>query len=128
MSKSYVTIEQSICPICRNKHDSGSLLLDRRLREQFEMHTVTGFAICDPCSEMCNDGYIALVGADGATGNTLKPEDAIYDAEYLWLKRFVADQIFNVPLGDHPFVFIEPAAVQKVKHLIAASQKENEND
>lgn len=40
--KSYVTLEQKICVVCGRSYDTGSLLLDKRLRERFEHHTITG--------------------------------------------------------------------------------------
>lgn len=44
--KSYVTI--AVCPICHK--ETGELLLDRRLRNKFNMHTVTPNP-CDKCKE-----------------------------------------------------------------------------
>ena len=33
MEKSYVTMEQKQCPVCGKIEDTGSLLLDKRLRK-----------------------------------------------------------------------------------------------
>lgn len=127
--KSHVTVEQKVCPICRETFDSGAILLDRRMRETFEHYTTTGFDQCKKCIAMNEDGYIALVGVSNSpSGDTLKPEDADYSKEYLWLKRFVAEQIFDWETGNHPFVFIEPEAITKVKEIVAAQIKENENE
>ena len=46
MPKSYVTIEQHVCPVCGKAHDTGTILLDRRLRERFDMYTPTGYGLC----------------------------------------------------------------------------------
>ena len=124
--KSHVSMEQNVCPICRTSFDTGAILLDRRLRDSMERHTTTGVSICPPCEEQAADGWIALVGADGPAHNDkLKPEDAVYGDEFLWVKRHIADQLFNVPLGTHPFVYIEPAAIELVKEKINAAIKEN---
>lgn len=125
MSKSHVGIEQHHCPICGENKDTGAILLDRRMRESLEHHTVTGMSVCKECNEQSEKGFIALIGADPEkskplpNGN-LNPEDAYRTAEYLWLHRSVAAQIFNVELGDHPFVYIEPEAIEKVKEIVDA--------
>ena len=49
MDKSYVTL--ATCPICQK--ENGELLLDRRLRPRFDMHTPT----LDPC-EICKKKYL----------------------------------------------------------------------
>lgn len=128
--KSHVSMEQNVCPICRETFDTGAILLDRRLRDSMERHTTTGASICPACITQSEDGWIALVGADGPTRNgKLKPQDAVYTAEYLWVKRYVADQLFDVSLDTHPFVYLEPAAIERVKEIIAAhTEKENDNE
>lgn len=46
INKSYVTL--AVCPICHK--ETGELLLDRRLREKFDMYTVTPNP-CDKCKK-----------------------------------------------------------------------------
>lgn len=46
MDKSYVSL--AICPIC--KEETGELLLDKRLRDVFEKHTITP-NVCAKCRE-----------------------------------------------------------------------------
>ncbi len=123
MSKSFVTLEQAVCPICREEKDTGALLLDRRMRDTFEHKTTTGFAVCSTCQDRIDDGYIALVGANPDKSviidDTLKPEDAHYIAEYLWLKRHVAVKMFNIDVEKTPFVYIDQEAINKVKEIVA---------
>ena len=126
MSKSYVTLEQAICPICTETKDTGALLLDRRMRDTFEMHTTTGVDICKDCREKIDDGYIALVGADEKQSvindNKIKVEDAHRLAEYLWIKRHVAVQIFDTDFTEHDFVYIDQEAIDKVKEIVANAE------
>lgn len=125
MSKSHVTMEQHHCPICGEDKDTGALLLDKRLRERFERHTLTGLSICDDCKTQGQKGYIALVGADPEKSviidNRIKPDSAYRTPEYLWLKREAAAQIFNIDIEDHPFMYIDPEAIEKVKEIVNAS-------
>lgn len=44
--KSYVTL--AVCPIC--KKETGTLLLDKRLKDRFEMHTITP-EVCKKCEK-----------------------------------------------------------------------------
>lgn len=124
MSKSYVTMEQKVCLICRLTFETNCILLDTRMQERFEAHTITGTGQCDECIGMNNKGYVALVGANGPRdgGDTLEPEDAVYTEEYLWLQRYVAEQIIDTDLTDWPFVYIEPDAIEKIKRVVAANQ------
>lgn len=124
MTKSYVTMEQKVCLICRQTFDTNCIMLDTKMRERFEAHTITGHGQCDECIEMNNKGYVALVGANGADkdSDVLLPEDAVYTKEYLWLKRYVAEQIIDTDLSEWPFVYIEPDAIEKIKRVVAANQ------
>jgi len=130
MGKSYVTLEQAVCPICAETKDTGNLLLDRRMRDTFEHKTTTGVDICPDCQKMIDDGYIALVGADEKQSvishdNRIKVEDAFRLAEYLWIKRHVAVQIFDTEFGEHPFVFIDQEAIDKVKEIVANAEDQS---
>ncbi len=122
MTKSYVTIEQKHCPICGENKESGALLLDRRVQDSFEKHTVTGIDICDDCDAQSKKGFVALIGADPeksrVVDETCKPQDAYRTEEYLWIDREFADKIFDVDLGDHPFAYIEPEAMKMVKQIV----------
>ena len=48
MSKSFVAIEQKMCPVCGviHSHDCG-LLLDKRLKESMDSHVTTGYGLCE---------------------------------------------------------------------------------
>ena len=118
--KSHVSMEQKLCLICRKKFDTGGILFDTKLRERFFDHTTTGVGQCAECEAMNEKGYVALVGASNPDNgsDTLTPEDAVYTAEYLWLKRDAAEQIINTDISDFPFVYIEPEAIKKIKALV----------
>jgi hypothetical protein len=61
MVKSYVTL--AVCPICLE--ETGDLLMDMRLRDSFEMRTVTPEP-CAACREKyLSDGVLLLAPATG---------------------------------------------------------------
>ena len=61
MEKSYVTLEQHVCPVCMKTFDTGNLLLDDILRDVFEKYTVTGYGLCEEHKKVVEDGYVILV-------------------------------------------------------------------
>jgi len=62
--KSYVSMERKKCGVCGKDYDSGSILLDRRLKESMERHTLTGWGMCEEHQKLKDAGYIAIVGVD----------------------------------------------------------------
>jgi len=103
IDKSYVTLEQHVCPICGIVFDTGSILMDRRLQPTFEKHTISGYECCVECKTRLIE-YVALIEVD----NLKKPT-----GQLLWLKRDVAGKIFNVPIED--VAYIDAAAVERLK-------------
>lgn len=59
--KSHVSLEQAQCPVCGIVHNTGSLLLDRRLRQSLDHHTVTHYAMCPEHQKLRDHGYVALI-------------------------------------------------------------------
>ena len=123
MEKSHVTMEQAMCPICTKKFDTGAILLDKRLRKRFESSTLTKWDICAECKKQIDDDRIAFVGADYDKSTKLpngnvNPDGAYRTGEILFIRKTAAQKIFNVPLADLPFCFIEPEAIQKIKEMM----------
>ena len=127
MEKSYVTMEQKLCPICGKNHDTGSILLDRRLKERFDMHTTTGYDLCKECSSL-NGEYLALVVCDSKKSGispeetTLKMENAYRTGEIIRIRRTMANQIFKSDLSKMNMVFIDEEVAQKLKELKAKEE------
>lgn len=117
MNKSYVSIEQNVCPVCGKTFETGTLLMDNKLRDKFEMHTVTGYSLCPEHQAQFEDGYLHLVVAENPhKGSRMKIEDAVYQGEVLSIKRHVAAQIFNTEFPDDlPMVYIEPEVARLLK-------------
>jgi len=44
--KSHVSLEQRVCLVCGTTFDTGAILLDKRLRQHLDRHTVTGWGLC----------------------------------------------------------------------------------
>src|SRR5450830_1148211 len=78
--KSHVSLEQHVCLVCGTRFDTGTILLDRRLRASMEHHTATGWGLCAEHQKLSDDGFVALVECDpqrsdaSAGAARMKPE------------------------------------------------------
>lgn len=116
MSKSYVTLEQNVCKVCCQEYDTGALLMDKRMQDKFEQHTTTGWGMCPEHTKVIEDGYVILIGASGeGDGQTMRPEDADRTGVVLYLKKEVAEKVFNIDIEDVAFVDAEVVKLLKDK-------------
>lgn len=125
--KSYVTLEQVLCTACGNPYESGNLLLDKRLRERFERHTVTGMrGLCPACQKQVADGRVILVAVDLAkseqkpNGN-IDPLKAHRTGPMAYIRREAFERVFNAqpPSGGVAFV---PDSVIETLSAIATKE------
>jgi hypothetical protein len=128
MDKSYVALERNVCTVCGKEFDTGNLLLDRRLRNRFDMHTLTGWGLCPDHQKLYDDGYIALVGVDpsksGPHNETMKPEDAYRTGEVAHVRFHVFEGMFSTKIEERdghklPMVFVEQAVIDKLKERVS---------
>lgn len=128
--KSYVSMEQHVCPVCGESFDTGVILMDRRLRDSMERHTATGFELCDACKKLKEQGYVALVESDPEKSNVYyendqphtKPQDAYRTGRVMHMRRQAFDRIFNIPVPEKMVCFIEPEVFEKIKAIVPEDQ------
>lgn len=125
MDKSHVSMEQKMCPVCGKKFDSGAILLDRRLKQSMDKHTVTGFDLCPEHKQKFCEGFIALVVTDETKSNidektkTIKQENAYRTGEIVHMKREAFNKLFDTEVDNKmPMVFIDPVLFNKLKTLV----------
>ena len=124
--KSHVSLEQHACLVCGTAYDTGSILLDKRLRASLERHTTTGWGLCAEHQRLFSNGFVALVECDPQrSGNSLgadrlKPEQAYRTGRLAHLKRNVFANVFNVPVAaDQACVFVEPGVIEQLQTMVA---------
>ena len=98
MEKSFVTLEQNVCPICGKVFETGNLLMDTRiingkLMETFDRYTITGYSICGECQKMVDDGRVALVEINEPYDiDGMMPDNVDRTGKIGWMKRDIVQQ------------------------------------
>jgi len=121
--KSYVSMEQHQCPVCLTTFDTGSILMDMRVRPRFERNTVTGMSPCPDCKTKLDEDFVALVVIDPAKSGqpnkdgTLGPDKAHRTGDNVWLRRHVAVDMFGEGMGKVPMAYIDQDIFDKLKAL-----------
>jgi hypothetical protein len=121
--KSHVSMGQHKCPVCCKDYGSGEILLDRRLRNSLERHTVTGWGdLCPDCMKLHEDGYVALIACDDELSDKTSDGNVKFDGAYrtgnvAHLKREAAGRMFNVDISDHKFVFVQDEVIDMLKEM-----------
>lgn len=124
--KSHVSLERHVCLVCGVTYDTGSILLDRRLRASLERYTTTGWGLCAEHQRLSDEGFVALVECDPersgkpTSADRLKPEETYRTGCLVHLKREVFAAVFNVPIeADQVCVFVEPGVIERIQMMVA---------
>lgn len=111
MSNVHVFLEQKICVVTGKPYETESVLLDKRIRKNpsTEKYRITGYGVSPEEQKKLDKGYIILIGCDPEktvmeSNGRITPENAHRTGEILYLKRVLADQIFDVQVKDIAFV------------------------
>ena len=124
MEKSYVTLEQHVCPVCMKTFDTGNLLLDDKLRDVFEKYTVTGYELCEEHKKVVEDGYVILVEV---RERPQKGQDPYRTGNTAYLKRHVAKDIFP-DMDVQDVAFVEIGVLDKLREmLVVQDDKDDEH-
>ena len=129
MTKSFVAMEQKVCPICGivHSHDCG-ILLDKRLKDSMEQNVTTGYGLCEEHDHLFKEGYIALIGvsntAETTTGQTLTQDTAERTGSLCHMRKEVFMHMFNAPeeAANLPMVFVEEGVIDLLKEKTESLQ------
>lgn len=127
--KSHVSLEQHVCLVCGSTFDTGSILLDRRLRPTMEHHTTTGWGLCPEHQRLSSEGFVALVECDPLRSGlpsgegSMKPEEAYRTGRVAHLKRSAFAKVFNVPITTvQPCMFVELGVIERLQSMVAPAE------
>ena len=124
--KSHVSLEQHVCLVCGKAFDTGTILLDKRLRASMERHTKTGWGLCPEHQKLSDDGFVALVECDPQRSGSpagsarVKPDQAYRTGRLAPVRRTVFAQVFNVSIDDkQTCVFVELGVIDQLQSMVA---------
>lgn len=124
MDKSYVTMEQNVCTVCGCVYDTGSILLDQRLRNKFDRQTITGWGMCEEHAKLRADGYVALVAIDEqksqimSSDKTAKPDQVYRTGPIAHVKEEAFFGIFSMDIPDKGVVFCQPEVIEMLQQQV----------
>lgn len=125
MTKSYVSMEQKVCPVCAKTFDTNAILLNKRLANTLEPQTVTGWALCPEHEKLHEEGYVALVAID--PDRSVKPytPGGVYRlGGVAHMRRSVWKDIFNCDPPEGPMVFCSEDLVERLKSMMPPDEGE----
>jgi len=120
------TLEQKKCLVCGEDYDTGNILLDRRLKESFEMHTLTGSGVCKTCSKE-DEGYRPLLEFDVDKSEFIKGElvGPYLTGRVIHIKNEAFEKIFDMELDDSVnFNFVELGVIENLEDLMKDTEDE----
>ena len=130
MEKSFVGMETKICVVCGKEEESGSLLLDKRMRPSFEKNVCTGFGMCKKCSQLKEDGYVAFVGIDPYKtvihGDSIRPEEAHRTGGVMHIKHQAAKEMMGVTdeMIEGGLIFIDQKTLDQIEAHLNKGEEE----
>jgi len=123
--KSHVSLEQQLCLVCGATFDTGSILLDRRMRASMHRHTTTGWGLCPEHQRLHEQGFVALVECDPRRGSVssaakrLRPDQAYRTGRLAHIRREAFAQVFDVAIdAAQPVVFVEPGVIERLQAMV----------
>lgn len=123
MDKSFVTFEQKKCKVCGIDYNTDTILMDKKMSDRFDMHTVTGWGVCPEHARMRSQGFVSLIEIDPTKSNKsgtkglIKPEDAYRTGNIAYLQKDSFVEIFNVVLPLDMICFIDSEVTKLLKHM-----------
>lgn len=118
MSKSYVTMEQKMCIVCGELYETDAILLDKRLRDKFEMHTTTGYGVC---KKHVKKGYVLLIEINpdksNPNGDNITPEHAYKTGVVCHIKNEAFKQIFNTSLPKNGVGYVDSEVIKQLNNM-----------
>ena len=120
MEKSFVTLAQHQCPVCGKCEDTGEILMDNKLSNRFDMHTVTGFELCSDCKKKREEGFVFLVEIADPNNHSFKSRTG----RAVTLRKSVYDQIFSTPLGEEGMAMCGPDVIHALEIMMEARNAE----
>lgn len=125
--KSYVTMEQQACLVCGDTFDTGSILMDKRLKDKFEAKTVTGWGLCPEHKKLHEDGFIALVAIDETKSHkvhgTCTPDSVWRTGRLIHISKATAMKLMNLSVEEfsEPLFWVSDEVIDALEAIVASN-------
>jgi hypothetical protein len=111
--KSHVSLGQHVCPVCLSVHDSGEVLLDRRLQNSLEQRTITDWGMCPEHQKLKDDGFVALVELAEAPARGAHPLHTPRTGRIAHIRESAWP--FNIPVPPGKVVVVEVGVIDRLR-------------
>ena len=125
--RSYVALGVTACPVCDAQQEK-EILLDKNLNPTLPKRVLTGFELCERCSNMERDGYLALVEILPESTKPYQPDTVKKTGRLAHIKREVANEIFSVSIPEVPFIYVEQGVIAKLESMVGPAPDENPDE
>ena len=127
--KSYVSMEQKICPVTGTVFETDAILLDKKLREIHDTYTITGMQIKPEVEKMIKDGYLPIVeiDTDKSDMDNLNPNTAYKTGNVAYLRREVAEELLGIKDASQ-FVYGDASLFERLSAMQAQEITEEDNE
>ena len=122
--RSYVAIGVTVCPVC-DAQQERDVLFDKRLKPTLPKRVFTGFELCERCTDMWRDGYLALVEILPESPEPYRPNTVKKTGRLAHIKREVANKLFSVSIPEVPFIYVKQGVVAKLESMTGAAPDES---
>lgn len=133
MEKSHVSMEQKVCVVCGKPYDTGSILLDIRLRESLDRHTKTGWGLCPEHLKLKEEGYVCLIEYDEdksamSRRDSIKAEDAYRTGTMVHIRKEVFERLFSREAPEGMVVFCDQKLIEHLKKMQKGEEHEEQSE
>lgn len=119
MPKSFIAIETHICPICLTQHETGGLLLHKKLKNVLARQEITGASPCPTCQQHLNEGFVALVELGNEPSLDCRNVfDLDRTGNFAFLQKGIAAEVFPEVPQDKEVLFVMEGVFEVLRGMV----------
>lgn len=114
-----------LCPVTKKKH-SEVLLFNQDLRKEMPLNNFMGYEYSEEVKDKLRNGYVVIIEITNGEGKEkIKTHEAESTGLYCYLKRKVAEKMFN--LGIEDLMYASKDVMEVLNNLSKKNEKDNED-
>jgi hypothetical protein len=125
----FAVLGEAVCEVCGIVHShTNTILLSKTLRSIPKDKRIVGYELCEPCSKLNEDGYLALAVVHECSTrgkDKLKQEDADRTGDIMHIRRTMFHEMFDTNIPDTlAMVFISVELFNELSQLHAKTEEQ----